>query len=56
MDSKHDTMINDSPIVETHFAGRLGGNQAFIADPNDQSFNRLVKKQPDAVGRTSRTN
>ena len=33
-------------MVEARFAGRIGGNQEFIADSDDSS---LLKKQPDAV-------
>lgn len=33
-------------VATLRFAGRLGGNQEFIASPDDQS---LLKKQPDAV-------
>lgn len=33
-------------VAQTPFAGRLGGNQEFIADDDDES---ILEKQPDAV-------
>ena len=38
--------INSRP-----FAGRIGGNQEFIASAGDEE---ILKKQPDAVGSKSR--
>lgn len=35
-----------SPVATAPFAGRLGGNQEFIASPDDRS---LLERQPDAV-------
>ncbi|KAK4505120.1 hypothetical protein PRZ48_003083 [Zasmidium cellare] len=36
-------------VADAQFAGRLGGNQEFIADVNDEDAQSLLKKQPDAV-------
>ena len=33
----------------TPFAGRLGGNQAFVVDPNDESNQKLLREDPDAA-------
>lgn len=33
-------------VVDATFAGRVGGNQEFIADSDDHS---LLERQPDAV-------
>lgn len=37
-------------VASAPFAGRIGGNQEFIADPDDEESQELLKKQPDAVG------
>ena len=39
-------IVESTRIVDARFAGRLGGNQEFIAKPDD---NGLLKEQPDAV-------
>ena len=36
-------------IANAHFAGRIGGNQEFIADPDSDDTQSLLKRQPDAV-------
>jgi hypothetical protein len=36
-------------VTAAPFAGRLGGNQDFIADKHDEDAKRLLKKHPDAV-------
>ncbi|KAF2158423.1 hypothetical protein M409DRAFT_71658 [Zasmidium cellare ATCC 36951] len=42
-------------VADAQFAGRLGGNQEFIADVNDEDAQSLLKKQPDAAPLTSIT-
>ena len=39
-------IVGSTRIVDARFAGRLGGNQEFIAKPDD---NGLLREQPDAV-------
>ena len=36
-------------IAQTQFAGRLGGNQEFVVDPNSEDARSLQEKQPDSV-------
>lgn len=36
-------------VRQTPFAGRIGGNQEFVADGDDEDTEELLKKQPDAV-------
>lgn len=36
-------------VSTANFAGRIGGNQEFIADPADEDTHSLLRKQPDAV-------
>ncbi|QIW97353.1 hypothetical protein AMS68_002871 [Peltaster fructicola] len=38
-----------SRVANITFAGRLGGNQEFIADPDSEEAQALLKKQPDAA-------
>lgn len=37
------------PLTTTHFAGRVGGNQEFIADKDFDGHDHILKKVPDAV-------
>lgn len=39
-------------VATTKFAGRLGGNQEFIADTTDDDAQSLLKRQADAVSMT----
>ena len=39
----------NTAVAVTAFAGRLGGNQEFIADHDSDSDKSLLQKQPDAV-------
>ena len=41
------TLRTRKATTDAQFAGRLGGNQDFIADADDQKS--LLAKQPDAV-------
>ena len=34
---------------EASFAGRIGGNQEFTVDPEDEEAKSLLEKRPDAV-------
>lgn len=45
-----ESSLRKRPAVSTTtFAGRLGGNQAFVADDASESGQMLLSKQPDAV-------
>lgn len=49
-DAEMGTPEKDRSLVNTaQFAGRLGGNQAFIVDQHDDEAAQLLAKQPDAV-------
>ncbi len=37
------------PIRNAPFAGRIGGNQAFIATDDSVESEEILRKQPDAV-------
>ena len=36
-------------IASAPFAGRIGGNQEFIATGDDEATEEILKRQPDAV-------
>lgn len=38
-----------SAVTTAVFAGRLGGNQGFVADADSEGDRNLLKRQPDAV-------
>ena len=40
-------------VASAPFAGRIGGNQEFIAIGDDEATEEILKKQPDAVRRRS---
>lgn len=49
-DAEMGTHEKDRSLVATaQFAGRLGGNQAFIVDQHDDEAAQLLAKQPDSV-------
>lgn len=36
-------------VANTPFAGRIGGNQAFVATDDSEETEEILRKQPDAV-------
>lgn len=52
-DAEMGTREKDRSLVNmAQFAGRLGGNQAFIVDQHNDEATQLLAKQPDAVSAT----
>lgn len=45
----------NSSVTSSGFAGRIGGNQEYIIDSQDDDARELLKKQPDAVRITNPT-
>jgi hypothetical protein len=41
--------LRSNQVTTARFAGRLSGNQEFIAEPDSEETQSLLKRQPDAV-------